>query len=375
MGNDNTFKGKIIKQTVDSNKLNSNKTIRTLTISDLHNYTNSTSRLIRLAEAIKEEEPDIILFAGDLLDDGRFWGGGKTLDKFKMFVQNVSEVAPVCLTMGNHDIRGMNLTNKNIRLDNFKRLENERPGNIFPLFNDKIIVNGMEVVGYVPKLELVEREGARMQIHGLAHDRFIQDYKEEGIKFENRNETLNIYLGHDPHLIGASENGVGLEDFSVCDFFVTGHLHDGYKFLFMPIDKIKRVITGKGLGYLELDKGFTEQDAGLVDKAGNFIIGSKRLRLGPTNLCRGIIYIDNNSEQKFLQMPDGKFYKNNANELNVQIWIPIDEIIAREEILNNNLHFMLISEGIKPGLFSNERFATMNIIDIKGNENKSFRHR
>ena len=371
----NDFKGKISKQVVDSNKIDSNKNIRTLTISDLHNYMNNEERANRLAITIKEEEPDIIFLAGDLLDDGKFWDGGDDLKELKKFIQNISEAAPVCLTMGNHDVRGLNPNNKDERLNNFKKLDSIRSGEVFPLYNDKVIVNGMEVIGYVPRLELVELEGEMKQIHGLAHDEFIKDYQEYGIKFENRKDTINVYLGHDPHLIAASENGIGLKDLSVCDFFVTGHLHDGYKFLFMPIDQIKCLITGKGLKALELDNGFTEQDAGLVDKKGNYIMGSKRLRLGPTNLCRGIIYIDNNAQQKYLQLSNGKFYKNASHELNVQIWISTNEALARKEILNNNLHFMLISEGIRPGLFPRERLATMNVIDIKGNKNNYFGHR
>ncbi len=361
------FNGKITKQVVNTRKLDFGKKIRTLTITDLHSYTSNDTRTARLASAIKQQEPDIIFISGDLYNGGKPWEGGEKMDQFRSFVQNISEVAPVCITWGNHDLMGMNSENKDARIGNLYNLENARPGSVFPLYNDKVIINGMEIVGYVPRFDLMGNEGLKTQIHGIAHDEFIRDYQDEGVKFENRPGTINVYLGHDPHLIAASENGIGLEDLSVCDFFVTGHLHDGYKALLSPIDKMKRVFTGSGLKSLELDKGFTEQISGVVDKDGNHIKGSLR-PLGPTNLCRGIVYIDDAAQQKFLQMQDGKFYKNAANEPNVQVWQPAIEETARQEILDNNLHFMLISEGIAPSFLPKEKLATINVIDISNDE-------
>ncbi len=228
----------------------------------------------------------------------------------------------------------------------------------------------MEIIGYVPKFELMEGIGLKTQHHGVAHDQFIKDYHNEGIKFTNTKDVVNIYLGHDPHLIASSENGVGLNDLSVCDFFVTGHLHNGYKTVLDPISKVKKIITGKGLKSIELDKGLTDQILGLVNRHGEHISWSRRPWLGMINLCRGIVYIDDNSQQKYLQLPDGKFYKNKSDEDNVQIWNPVMEEIARMEILKNNLHFMLISEGISPYFFPLENVATVNVVDIVGKDVK-----
>ena len=368
------FNGTITKQVVNSRKLNFGSKIRTLTISDLHSYTSDVERAERLAETIKQQEPNIIFIAGDLYNGGKPWEGGEKLEQFRKFVQNISEVAPVCITWGNHDLRGLNQNNKDTRLKNLYDLEDVRPGSVFPLYNDKVIVNGMEIVGFVPRFELMENEGLKTQIHGIAHDEFIQDYQKKGVKFENMPGIINAFLGHDPHLIAASENGIGLGDLAVCDFFVTGHLHDGYKALLDPIDKMKKSITGEGLKILEFDKGLVEQPTGVVDRLGNPIKGTKKL-LGPTNLCRGIVYLDNEAQQKVLQLQDGKFYKNIAIEPNVQIWQPTIENSAREEILNNNLHFMLISEGIAPGFLPKEELATINVVDISNEDIKTFNYK
>ena len=359
------FNGTINNQVVNSKKLDFGKRIRTVTIADLHSYTSNEERARRLAEAIKAQEPDIIFIAGDLFNGGKPWSGGEKLDKLRKFIDIISEVAPVCVTWGNHDLRGLTPENEETRKENFSRLEDVRPGSVFPLYNDKVFINGMEIIGFVPRFELMELGGLQKQLHGVAHDEFIKDYEETGVKFENRPGYVNVYLGHDPHLIAASENGVGLESLKVVDYFVTGHLHDGYKAFFNQIDKIKNLVTGKGLSILEHDKGLVERPTGLVDKDGNYIKGTKR-PLGSTNLCRGIVYIDNDAQQKIWQSPDGKFYKNATDQPNVQIWQPIMEEMARKEIIANDWHFMLISEGITPTFIPNERAATVNVVDIDG---------
>ena len=367
------FNGKVIQQVVNSYKLGMGKSIRTLTIADLHGYTNNPELAKRLAEAIKEIEPDIIFIAGDIYSGGKPWDGGEKLEQFKKFIQNISEVAPVCITWGNHDLRS--IKNKDERIKNLRNLEEVRPGSVFPLYNDSVAFNCMEIVGFVPRFELMEGPGLKTQVHGLAHDEFIRDYDKYGVKFSRNDGVVNVYLGHDPHLIGASENGIGLGDLSVCDFFVTGHLHDGYKTVVEFLDKKKKALTGSGfksidpISSLAFDRGWTDQPFSIVDKNGKTIKREKYpLYLGIINLCRGIVYLDNNAQQKFLQLPDGTFYKNASSEDNVQVWEPVLESVARKDILKNKLHFMLISEGITPVFSPKEELATINVVDIKGTD-------
>jgi hypothetical protein len=42
------------------------------------------------------------------------------------------------------------------------------------------------------------------------------------------------------------------------------------------------------------------------------------------------------------------------------------EEMARKEIIANNWHFMLISEGITPKFVPSEKAATINVVDIDG---------
>ncbi len=365
------FNGKIVRQVVNSNKICLGRNIRALIIADLHGYTNNPILASRLAEAIKREDPDIIFIAGDIYSGGKPWDGGEKLEQFRKFIENISEVAPVCITWGNHDLRS--IKNKDARIWNLRKLEDVRPGSVYPLYNDVVIINDMEIVGFVPRFELMEGPGLKTQVHGLAHDEFIRDFNEHGARFSNEPGVLNIYLGHDPHLIAASENGIGLGNLSDCDFFIAGHLHDGYKTVVEYLDRKKKSLTGRGFKSinpeesLSFDRGWTDQPFSIVDKNGKTI---KRERypfyLGQINLCRGIVYINNDAQQKYLQMPDGKFYRNASSKDNVQVWEPVLEDIARKDILESNLHFMIISEGITPVFKPKEELATINVVDITG---------
>lgn len=362
------FNGHVVRNVIHNRKLNFGQKIRTVTIADLHSYTSNKDRADRLSNAVKKLHPDIIMIAGDIFNGGTPWNGGDKYEGVKYFVEDLSQECPVVITLGNHDLIKLDDTNREIRKYNFQSLENVNPGNVYPLFNDRAYVNGIEVVGFVPRYELMGGEGLQTQLHGIAHDEFIRDYNESGKKFEHEEDAVTVYLGHDPHLIGASENGVGLGDLKAADIFYTGHIHDGYKAFLSIIDKIKRALTGTGLKGLELDNGYTEQPTGVVDKDGNYIKGSRRLWIGPTNLCRGMVFLDDEAQQKYLQLPDDRFYKNASNEPNVQEWVQTDQMAAAKDIIDRKLHCMLISEGVSPSFLPKEKIATINILDIESTD-------
>lgn len=82
--------------TVDSEKINAN--IRIVLVTDLHSckYGEGQSELI---SAVKEQDPDIIVLAGDIFDDLR------PNDNTKIFLQGISCVCPCFYVTGNHEFR------------------------------------------------------------------------------------------------------------------------------------------------------------------------------------------------------------------------------------------------------------------------------
>ncbi len=376
--NNNKFNGRIVQRTVSTNKLENGKSIKILTIADLHGYTNNPKLASRLAYAIKLHEPDLIFVAGDIFSGGSPWDNGikldSKLDHFYSFIQNISEVAPVCITLGNHDVFGMNDDNEFNRFDSFYRLENARSGKVFPLYRECIdfVFKGqkVEVLGYVPESKLLCENGLHRQFHGHSHDQFIRYLNADKlVRFSNNASSIKLVLGHNPHLYGASENGVGLGPLKVADGIHVGHLHGGYYEMFAFFDKLKKFVTGSGIKTFAFDHGLVEQLTGIVDKNNRFIKGSIKI-FGPTDLCRGIVYLDDKSQRKLLQLSDNEFYKNNSIKANNSDWHPITSKLAQKSVLTNHYHYLSISEGITPLFYPSERFAKADIVELTGVKEK-----
>ncbi|MBQ1812928.1 MAG: metallophosphoesterase [Bacilli bacterium] len=356
------FNGRVIESVVYTRKLNFGQQIKTLTISDMHGYTNRDGRTEKLIDAIREQKPDVIFIPGDVFSGGKVWEGGNKLEKFKKFVANISKIAPVVLTWGNHDLRGMNDSNGKIRLDNFHELSTLNPGRVFPLYNEKILLPNMEIVGVVPELLTMEFAGMADQINGRARDYVINTYDEKiDVDIEHKPGMLTVALLHNPHLVTTSAKGTTLGKLVAVDLFISGHLHDGYFALFNTFNKIKKALTGKGFKVFEYDCGLVEQVYGLNDKDDNKIKGFRIL--GKTNRCRGNIYIDDYSQAKILEVY-GEFYRNIATEINEEEWEPISKKEAVKEYIEKEYHCTLISEGLYPNFFLPIHTGKMDTINV-----------
>ena len=363
------FQGKFVNSMIETNKLDAGKKVRVVFIADFHGYTNNPERARRYAEAIKAQNPDFVLIGGDLFNSGSPWEGGNKYENLKEFLRILGEQCPVFITLGNHDLRGLNPKNHDKRRDNFKALADIK--NVYPLYNESVVVNGMEFMGCVAPFEMVEGKylrGLSRQKHGLAHDEFIPYYNEHGAKFQHP-ELLTHYLGHAPHLINVSENGIGLGDLVVCDIFWDAHLHNGY------YDLIKLL----KLDNLKFFKEIFEYDGGLVerwcfrDKNGKIIWSTifPVFFFGKSEKCRGNFYFGDNAQNMFFRSPDGTYYLNMSTEPNVHDWIPINRMESALKMIDQyELHAQVISEGVEPLLVPSESMVTSNVVDIVGREKK-----
>ena len=356
------FKGRVIENEIFTRKLNFGQEIRTLTISDMHGYTNRSGRTEKLINEVREQEPDVIFIPGDIFSGGKPWEGGEKLEKFKEFIKEISEIAPVVLTWGNHDLRGMNEENEELRINTFQGLSELNPGRVFPLFNDKVTIGDMEVIGIVPEFNLMENEGMADQLNGIARDKEVETFnKEYGDLIEEKPDTLIVALLHDPHLLEVSAQGTSLGKLSVVDSFIAGHLHDGYLALFNCFNELKKKLTGTGFKVFDYDGGLVEQVYGLNDKTGKRVVNPRIL--GPTTGCRGNIYVDDNSNRKLLEVY-GKWYKNAAPLGEEPKWEKIRRKDAIKEYINNKYHSMHINEGLYPNFFLPIHIGKMDTISV-----------
>ena len=318
MKNNNYEEFDLVKYSIYTDKLKLGEKVQVVLIADLHNYLINKKKALLLANAIKDRKPHHIVIAGDIIQ-GRKWENKKILSSISNFLNNLSEVAPVFIIRGNHDLVGIN----NKRNDYFKSLEVKNK--VYALDNDLVTYDNFDIVGFNPSKEIYD---LGLQQHGLAHDRFIKEFMNKGVKLK-KSKNITEFVGHSPYLFAKSENGIGLEDLKYVDTIYTGHMHNGYY----------RSSTTKNNPDKYLDYGYVERSYSF-NKYGK-LCSFNPLFFSKTDLCRGVIYIDDNSKKRILQLRNNHFY------IYDNTWDNIDEKDARKLIKDNNYHPMVITGGIR----------------------------
>ncbi len=318
----------IVSYNIYTKKLKKNEIKKVVLIADIHGYTKNIKRSNNLVEAIIKLNPHHVVIAGDIMQ-GKKWIKENNFYHFANFLKKLSKEIPVFISQGNHDIANLNEKEKETCNLNFKNLQKINPKMIFPLINDKVYYDGFEILGYTPRYETISK--LSIQEHGLAHDAFIHEYAKNGPKIDDSKDIVE-FVGHSPHLIARSENGIGLECLKNVDTFYTGHLHNGYR----------RSSTIEKNPDKYLDFGYEERFYS-KDKNGKIIKKSiNPLLFSKSSLCRGIVYIDDSSKKRVLQLRNNHFYINNSEKWNIK-----DVIDARKIINDNHLHALVITGGIR----------------------------
>ena len=324
----------LIKYMLTSHKLNFGDERKVVLIADMHGYHNQRKKADALAEAIKQANPHHIVIAGDHMNaaTGR-WTNPEVLGNFQRFVSNVSEGAPVVLSQGNHDINAGGEKQKEIN-KSFLDLEKLRPGSIFPLINDRVTIDGFEIIGYTPDHDVIS--DTYSQLNGVPRDKFVEEYNKNGVGPENPEKNIIEFAGHSPYLIAHSASGVELGKLVPVDVFLTGHLHNGYR--------LSHRVRRNPEKYM--DRGYVER-VFQKDVNGNIDKSTFSFVFGDTDLCRGVVYVDNSSQQKIMQLRNGEFYLNVSDEKNKEKWIVISSELARKQIIDEKLHALVITGGVK----------------------------
>ena len=348
----------IANYVLPSHKLDFGTGKRVVLIADLHGYQNKPKKREAIIEAIRLQKPHHIVIAGDHMRGSIWLKNGAEVENFHSFVRELSLIAPVILSQGNHDIQAKNEAQLEEINTIFRNIANVNPGRVFPLINGRAVIDGFEIIGFTPSNELME--SLPIQMHGKAHDKFIEEYSEKGVRAEGGDDTIVEYAGHSPYLIGVSENGIGLEGLIPVDAFFTGHLHNGY------------VKSKKSRNNPEryMDRGWVERPFD-QDSDGKMIPTSIRPFFGETNLCRGVVYVDDMSQQRILQLRNGHFYYNDAKKDNVQHWVEITREEAEKMILDNKLHALIITGGLHKYTFiPRVDEPEVTVVDYKGTRKK-----
>lgn len=282
--------------------------------SDIHYHSGVVKDLfLQLVRYAQEAQPDFIVMPGDLIETIDFIDSPNEREFFEGIIRALSEIAPVIIIPGNHEIHDFSPKNfknrlssdgKNTRAIRYFEKLGKIP-NVYFLNNEQTIIKGTTFLGFSPRLSSYQKIGDKK-----VEEEFIEDYIKSGLKMAE--EEYNILLTHSPIQIHSERVFSSVSDFSrLTDLVISGHLHDGYlpKFLDKPLGKtnaglfftplvapypgiICRGVHDFGRGYLFISQGYRKWTA-------NIPIMNAFERITANDVER--IYIQRDDERKAIQ--------------------------------------------------------------------------
>lgn len=191
------------------------KEIKLALISDIHYYTPNynTKILISIIKQIKQENPNYICIIGDILDESKY----TELEELKNFFNELAYIAPVFVTLGNHDEK----TYKNGKCEylNNPVLKNmlKKGNKIHFLRDNAITINNITFYGFNPSHTYYKNKEDFLS--------FVEEAKK--LKGNLSKENYNIVLCHSPINIYKFIKENQEHFLSKADIILSGHMHNG----------------------------------------------------------------------------------------------------------------------------------------------------
>ena len=214
------------KYIINSDKID--KDIKICLFADIH-YSKifKIKKFDLIKKSLINNKPDYICIPGDLLDLKNIYDDKNKLDIFLSFFKDISLIAPVYISLGNHDL------NKS-KGEFYKKWLNEldKIDNINILYNSFIEVNNIRFIGFNPSLKYYfDKKKNRKDENELV---FIKEFNDNMTNYNN--DKLNILLCHSPVCIFNTNVIDYVKSIKNMKLIVCGHMHNGLVFRF--IDKI-----------------------------------------------------------------------------------------------------------------------------------------
>lgn len=282
----NLYKKKYI---IESDKVRKEKIIAL--ISDLHADINTNKEVINMLTAdIMWSNPDIICFAGDLVDDAKeMIESGKFYDLINWFYA-LSQIAPVCLVKGNHDYFSIDKKTKDMQYYDSQVLFDELANipNVYvlddgqiPYVLEELTINGFDLEASTTSyfLDCQESELGFLQYVEPILSK-IEDKMDE--------DKMNILLYHAPENMQKRDNRY--------DLLLTGHMHNGIlpNFLDQIIPGNRGLIapiSGLFPAYARGRYKVSENTTGIIASPITTITGLNEFKLVRTLYKPGIQYV------------------------------------------------------------------------------------
>lgn len=227
---------KIVELNIQSSKERQNKELKVVVASDIHlGVSIDKKRLQTYVELINNQQPDLVLIAGDLIDRLLHPVVNQKMDEE---LRQIKAPMGVYAILGNHEYYGEGLTEVKDFFDK---------GNIQLLQDSSVLIDeGVYIVGRDDKTN-PNRKGIDDLVQNLEKSKPV------------------ILLDHQPYeLQEAVQNNIDIQ--------FSGHTHNGQ---FFPINLIVKGLFEKGYGYLKKDGTHVYVTSGLGLWGPQYRIGSQ----------------------------------------------------------------------------------------------------
>ena len=196
---------------ITSDKIN--KDIKIGLFADIH-YSKifKINRFNLIKKNLLINKPDYICIPGDLIDMKNIFDNTYKLNEYLNFFKDISNIAPVYISLGNHDF----IRPRNDKLNNYKDWFNklDNINNVKVLYNSIIEINNIRFIGFNPSLYYY---------------------------YKNKKEDENILIEefnkfHSPICILNEKVINNVQSLKNVRLILTGHMHNGI--VPYPIDKL-----------------------------------------------------------------------------------------------------------------------------------------
>lgn len=201
------------------NKKVGNKDIKIVLISDIHtsNVTNIKD-LYYLKDKINTLNPNYICIAGDIIDSISIISNTEVMNKFYDWLYSLGDInnkkIPVLISLGNHDINGINESNKEKYYNYLKKLSSS---------NTHLLNNSYYKDKYVFIVGFTQPTNTYCTNNSLDEEKKYFDNINSKL-LNPSNNKLNIALIHNPINITNKYITNKLNNY---DIILSGHMHNG----------------------------------------------------------------------------------------------------------------------------------------------------
>ena len=170
---------------------------------------------------LNNNHPDFICIPGDILDDAEILNKKEEMEKLTNFFKEISLIAPVIISPGNHDFTNVVKNKRNYVTPDEYFLSLKKNENIHYLNNKSLVRNNITFTGFNPSFDYY------YSVPKEDKNKFIFELDE---KISVKQNDYNVLLCHTPKCIFQKDTLKKSKNIHKFDLILSGHMHNGLVF-------------------------------------------------------------------------------------------------------------------------------------------------